>query len=35
VALKVRVVHATVHKNLGNSMAYSLADAQLALRAAR
>jgi len=34
-ALKVGIVHTTVYKNIGNSMAYGLANAQLALRAAR
>ena len=32
--LKVRVVHITVQKNVGNSMAHGFADAQLTLRAA-
>ncbi|CCE05679.1 hypothetical protein BRAS3843_1450003 [Bradyrhizobium sp. STM 3843] len=33
-ALKVRVMRATVRKNLGNSVAHGLGHAQLALRAA-
>ncbi|MFH0297991.1 hypothetical protein AAFX91_12260 [Bradyrhizobium sp. 31Argb] len=32
--MKIRIVDVTVRENLGNRMAYRLADAQLTLRAA-